>query len=98
MAAPLRGQGISHPIIEEGFTCPGAATVASDSHSNIYSRVPPVIKDTVYTLSATSCSLWLLHYLTTIESLPSSEQTFAYSQVGDRLSASNRTTVGNPRW
>lgn len=40
-----KGQGIGHQrVIEEGFAWPGAVTVASDSHSNMYGGVGSLVR------------------------------------------------------
>jgi homoaconitate hydratase len=40
-----KGQGIGHQrVIEEGFAWPGALSVASDSHSNMYGGVGSLVR------------------------------------------------------
>ncbi|GAW23831.1 hypothetical protein ANO14919_134080 [Xylariales sp. No.14919] len=58
-----KGQGIGHQrVIEEGFAWPGAVTVASDSHSNIYGGVgslgTPVVRTDAASIWATGTTWW----------------------------------------
>ncbi|KAI0602516.1 aconitase a/isopropylmalate dehydratase [Biscogniauxia sp. FL1348] len=58
-----KGQGIGHQrVIEEGFAWPGAVTVASDSHSNMYGGVgslgTPVVRTDAASIWATGTTWW----------------------------------------
>ncbi|KAI0101364.1 mitochondrial Homoaconitase [Nemania sp. FL0031] len=58
-----KGQGIGHQrVIEEGFAWPGALSVASDSHSNIYGGVgalgTPVVRTDAASIWATGTTWW----------------------------------------
>ncbi|KAI5866748.1 mitochondrial Homoaconitase [Durotheca rogersii] len=58
-----KGQGIGHQrVIEEGFSWPGAVTVASDSHSNMYGAVgslgTPVVRSDAASIWATGTTWW----------------------------------------
>lgn len=58
-----KGEGIGHQrVIEEGFAWPGAVSVASDSHSNMYGGIgslgTPVVRTDAASIWATGTTWW----------------------------------------